>query len=88
MAACTDANWAAVVEEASHAQPVIVDFKAAWCGPCRVLAPVLAAAVAEAGGVTLVAYDIDESSERAEEFRVSAVPSVVRPPRPRRCLCV
>ena len=76
--ACTDANWSELVEQASHAQPVIVDFTAAWCGPCRVLGPVLEQAVASAGGVTLAAYDIDESSERAEEFRVSAVPSVVR----------
>lgn len=74
--ACTDANWKELVEVASHQQPVIVDFTAAWCGPCRVLGPVLEKAVDSAGGVTLAAYDIDESSERAEEFRVSAVPSV------------
>ena len=68
----TDANWPEVVEKASHVQPVIVDFTASWCGPCRVLGPVLEQAVRDAGGVTLAAYDIDESSERAEEFRVSA----------------
>jgi len=73
---CSDANWKEVVEQGSHTQPVIVDFTAAWCGPCRVLGPVLEEAVSTAGGVTLAAYDIDESSERAEEFRVSAVPSV------------
>lgn len=48
-----------------------------WCGPCRTLAPVLSDAVRAAGKVSLLAYDIDESSERAEELQVSAVPSVV-----------
>ena len=48
-----------------------------WCGPCRVLGPVLEQVVGDnSGQVTLAAYDIDESSERAEEFSVSAVPSV------------
>ena len=58
--------------------PVIVDFSATWCGPCKILGPRLDAAVAVTESkVNLAIVDIDENSELAMEHGVQAVPTVV-----------
>ena len=57
-------------------QPILIDFSATWCGPCKSLAPHLEAYAAETPGVHVVKIDIDESRELAQKFMVSAVPTL------------
>ena len=73
----TDASFAADVIDASRDQPVIVDFWATWCGPCRQLGPALERAVSAAKGkVKLVKVDIDKNPAYAGQLRVQSIPAV------------
>ena len=73
----SDATFMADVIEASKAQPVIVDFWAAWCGPCRQLTPTLERAVTAAKGkVRLVKIDVDKNPAFAGQLRVQSLPTV------------
>ena len=71
------ATFAADVLEASRQTPVIVDFWAPWCGPCKQLGPSLEKAVNDAkGAVKLVKVNIDENPEIAEQLRIQSIPTV------------
>jgi len=73
----TTATFMADVVEASRNAPVIVDFWAPWCNPCKQLGPIIEKAVADSGGaVTLVKVNIDENREIAQQMRIQSIPAV------------
>ena len=73
----TEASFMADVIEASQTVPVIVDFWATWCGPCKTLGPMLEAAVTAARGkVRMVKVDVDQNQRIAGQLRIQSIPTV------------
>jgi putative thioredoxin len=74
----TTAGFAADVVQESRNQPVLVDFWAPWCGPCKQLTPLLEKAVQAAGGqVKLVKMNIDEHPSIAGQLGIQSIPAVI-----------
>ena len=71
----TDATFKAEVLE--NSKPVIVDFWAEWCGPCRMVAPVLDEIAAEYGDkVDVVKVNVEESGDTAMEYDITSIPAI------------
>ena len=74
----TDQTFAQEVIDASSSAPVLVDAWAAWCGPCRMIAPILDQLAAESGGRYKISkLNVDENPRTAAQFNIRSIPTLL-----------
>ena len=71
----TDANFQAEVIEAES--PVLVDFWAPWCGPCRIVGPILEEINAERDDLRVVKLNVDDNQQTAAKYNVMSIPTMI-----------
>ncbi|PIR94042.1 thioredoxin [Candidatus Falkowbacteria bacterium CG10_big_fil_rev_8_21_14_0_10_39_11] len=73
----TDANFDAEVKNYKDG-PVLVDFFAPWCGPCQMMAPIIAELANEVGdGIKVGKMNVDDNQAKAQEFGVMSIPTII-----------
>lgn len=75
--AFTDQNFAVEVIEASKTKPILVDFWASWCGPCRAMEPVIDELVETMGDKAVIGkLNVDENMEKSAEYGIQSIPAL------------